>query len=146
MRRVVLDTSVLVAGLRSRRGASFVLLRAVREGVIVPLCTPSLFLQYEDVVKRAEHIEATKLTVGDMDAVLGALVSLIEPVEVHILWRPQLRNPGDELVLEAAVNGRADALVTHNVVDFAEAAPRFGLLLLRPGEMLGHDAIRRLVS
>lgn len=145
MRRVVLDTSVLVAGLRSRRGASFVLLRAVREGAIVPLCTPSLFLQYEDVLKRPEHIEATKLTVGDMDAVLGALASLIEPVTVHLLWRPQLRDAGDELVLEAAVNGRAEALVTHNVADFAEAAPRFGLPLLRPGEMLEHDAIRRLI-
>ena len=144
MCRVVLDTSVLVAGLRSRRGASFVLLRAVRERVIVPLCTPSLFLQYEDVLKRPKHIEATELTVGDMDAVLGALASLIEPVEVHILWRPQLRDPGDELVLEAAVNGRAEALVTHNVADFAEAAPRFGLPLLRPGEMLEHDTIRRL--
>ena len=145
MRRVVLDTSVLVAGLRSRRGASFVLLRAVRKRAIVPLCTPSLFLQYEDVVKRAEHIEATGMTVGDMDAVLKALASLIEPVEVHVLWRPQLRDPGDELVLEAAVNGRADALVTHNVGDFAGAAPRFGLPLLRLGEMLEHDAIRRLV-
>ena len=145
MRRVVFDASVLVAGLRRRRGASFVLLRAVRERVIVPLATPSLFLEYEDVLHRPEQIEATKLTAMDIDAVLGALASAIEPVEVHILWRPQLRDAGDELVLEAAVNGRADALVTHNVADFAEAAPRFGPPLLCPGEMLGQDAIRRLV-
>lgn len=146
MRRVVLDTSVLVAGLRSRRGASFVLLRAVREGVIVPLCTPSLFLEYDDVLHRAEQIEATGLTATEMDAVLGALASVIEPVEVHILWRPQLSDADDELVLEAAVNGRAEALVTHNVGDFAEAAPRFGLPVLRPGEMLGHALLRRFTA
>jgi hypothetical protein len=56
--------------------------------------------------------------------------------EVCFTWRPQLADAGDEMVLEAAVNGQAQALVTHNIADFAEAAPRFGLALLRPGELL----------
>ena len=61
---------------------------------------------------------------------------LIEPVELHYRWRPQVRDPADEMVLEVAINGRADALVTHNVRDFAGVARRFGIPLLRPGEVL----------
>jgi predicted nucleic acid-binding protein len=60
----------------------------------------------------------------------------VEPVEVRFAWRPQLPDPDDEMVLDAAVNGRADALVTHNLADFASAASRFGLVLLTPSELL----------
>jgi predicted nucleic acid-binding protein len=67
---------------------------------------------------------------------LAELAALIEPVEVHFQWRPQPRDPSDEIVLEAAVNGRADALVTCNVADFAGAAERFRISVLRPGDLL----------
>lgn len=134
--RVVLDTTILAAGLRSRNGASFVLLGAVRTRRLVPLASPSLFLQYEDVLKRGEQRDATGMTVADVDRFLGVLANAIEPVDVHMRWRPQLRDAGDELVLEAAVNGRAEALATHNLRDFRDAAPRFGITLLSPGELL----------
>ena len=134
--RCVLDTSVLTAGLRSRNGASFVLLQAVRVQRLVPLASPSLFLEYEDVLKREEQLEATAMTLASVDRFLGAFAVAIEPVEVHMRWRPQLRDTDDELVLEAAVNGRAEALVTHNVRDFEDAAPRFGVPLLTPGQLL----------
>ena len=71
-----------------------------------------------------------------MNEVLAALASAAEPVTIHYTWRPQLRDAGDELVLEAAVNGRADTLATYNVRHFAEAAARFGLRLARPVEVL----------
>ena len=71
-----------------------------------------------------------------IDRFLGGFAALAEPVEVHLRWRPQLRDAGDELVLEAAVNGRADALVTHNIRDFQGAAERFGLDLTTPGDLL----------
>jgi predicted nucleic acid-binding protein len=61
---------------------------------------------------------------------------LIEPVEIYFRWRPQLRDADDDMVLEAAINGHADALVTHNIGDFADAAARFGLPVLRPAEVL----------
>ena len=61
---------------------------------------------------------------------------MIEPVEVHFQWRPQSRDPNDEMVLEAAINGRADALVTYNVADFAGPAERFRTFVLRPGDLL----------
>ena len=134
--RAVLDTSILVAGLRSREGASFVLLGMVARRAVVPLATIALFLEYEDVLKRAEQREASGMTMDMIDRFLGGLASVAEPVDVHLRWRPQLRDAGDELVLEAAVNGRADALVTHNVRDFRDSAPRFGLRVARPGEVL----------
>ena len=99
-----------------------------------------MFLEYEDALKRPEHREAAGLTPDQVDRVLAALASAMEPVEVHFVWRPQLDDPGDELVLEAAVNGRADGLVTHNVRDFARVAPRFGLEVVRPGALLGRVA------
>jgi len=141
VKRVVLDTSVLVSAFRSRRGASHRLLGLVAERRSVPLATPALFLEYEDVLKRPEHREISGLSVPQVDLALASLAAAVEPVEVRFSCRPQLADADDELVLEAAVNGPADALVTHNVADFVSAAPKFGLVLLRPGALL-----ERLVS
>lgn len=132
----MLDSSVVISAFRSRRGASSRLLVLAEGGRIVPLATPALFLEYEDVLKRPEQRGASGLTSAEVDTALAALAALVEAVEVRFTWRPQLADPDDEMVLEAAVNGRADALVTHNFADFAAAAPRFGLVLLRPGELL----------
>ncbi len=136
MLRVVLDTSVVATAFRSNKGASFALLQAVASNQIRLIATPPLFLEYEDVLKRPEQRVVTRLSLADVDQVLDALAAWIEPVEVHLHWRPQLRDPGDELVLEAAVNGRADALVTFNIRDFVAAAPRFGIRLAKPVEIL----------
>jgi predicted nucleic acid-binding protein len=108
----------------------------VADRFLVPLLTPALFLQYEDVLKRPEQLRASRLTLTQVDQILAALASAAEPVTIHYSWRPQLPDPTDELVLDAAVNGRADALVTYNVRHFAQAAVRFGLRLARPVEVL----------
>jgi len=134
--RVVLDTSVLVAGLRSQLGASNRVLRAVAERRCVPLVTTAVFLEYESVLLRPEQRLATAMSPEDIEGFLAALASTAEPVEVNFLWRPQLRDPADELVLEAAVNGRAAAIVTHNVTDFRSGANRFGVATLTPAEFL----------
>jgi len=134
--RIVLDTSVLVAALRSRRGASNELLRRVAQSSLRPLVSTALFLEYEDVISRAEQRLATGVSERDIESFLAALASACDPVEVHFRWRPQLSDPSDELVLEAAVNGMADALVTHNVRDFQVAAERFDLRVLTPQQCL----------
>lgn len=134
--KVVLDTSVVAAGLRSRRGASNALLRLVAEGRLMLLASPPLFLEYEDVLLRAEQRLVHGLSEQQTEAFLGALAVWIEPVEIHYRWRPQTSDPGDEMVLEAALNGRADALVTHNVRHFAASAARFRLAVLTPQEIL----------
>jgi putative PIN family toxin of toxin-antitoxin system len=134
--RIVLDTSVVVAGLRTRLGAGNAVLRLVAERRLVLLATPPLFLEYEDVLKRPEHRLAHGLSPEAIDGFLAELAALVEPVEVHFQWRPQSRDPNDEMVLEAAINGQADALVTYNVADFAAAAERFRIAVLRPAELL----------
>jgi putative PIN family toxin of toxin-antitoxin system len=134
--RVVLDTSVLVAGLRSQLGASNRVLVAVAEKRCVPLVTTALFLEYESVLLRAEQQLATGMNSADVEGFLAAFASAAEPVELNFLWRPQLRDPADEMILEAAVNGRAAAVVTHNVDDFRPAATQFGVRTMTPSEFL----------
>ncbi len=133
---MVLDTSVVVAGLRTRLGAGNAVLRLIAERRVRLLATPPLFLEYEDALKRAEHRLVHGLTPPEIDEFLAELAALIEPVEVHFQWRPQTRDPNDEMVLEAAINGQADAIVTYNVADFAEAAERFAISIMRPAELL----------
>lgn len=136
MLRVVLDTDVVVTALRSASGGSNAVLREAAAGRLTPLVTPALFLEYEAVLKRPEQRQAHGLGLRDIDDFLGAFAAASEAVEVNFQWRPQLRDTNDEMVLETAVNGHADALITHNVRDFAKGAERFALRVLRPGELL----------
>jgi predicted nucleic acid-binding protein len=88
------------------------------------------------VLKRPEQRLVHGLGLREIDRFLAGLAAASEAVEVSFQWRPQLRDANDEMVLEAAVNGRAAALVTHNVRDFAKGAERFRLRVLQPGELL----------
>jgi putative PIN family toxin of toxin-antitoxin system len=133
---MVLDTSVVVSGLRTRLGAGNAVLRLVADRRLVLLATPPLFLEYEDVLKRPEHRLVHGLTPEEVDEFLAELAALIEPVDVHFQWRPQSRDPNDEMVLEAAINGRGDVLATYNVADFAVASERFAIPVLSPPQLL----------
>jgi putative PIN family toxin of toxin-antitoxin system len=134
--RLVVDTDVVVAGLRSPAGASAALLGAFRRGRGVMLLSVPLLIEYEAACRRAEHRLAAGLSETEIEAFLDGLVFLAEPVETHYRWRPQLRDPGDEMVLEAAVNGRARAIVTFNRRDFGAAPANFGIEVLSPAEAL----------
>jgi putative PIN family toxin of toxin-antitoxin system len=136
MPRVVVDTSVIVAGLRSHLGASNRILTLVAERQLVPLVTTALFLEYEDVLNRPEQRLATGMAKEDIVGFLAALASAAEPVDVHFMWRPQLADPADELVLETAVNGRASTIVTHNLRHFLPAARDFEIEVITPSAML----------
>lgn len=136
MQKGVLDTSVLVAALRSRHGASSLILTRVANQQLLPLVTTPLFLEYEAVLKRAEQQLATGLNVDQVDQFLSAFASAAKGVNAHFRWRPQLRDTADEMVLETAVNGSADALITHNIKDFRSVAEQFCLTLTTPGQYL----------
>jgi len=136
LQRVVLDTSVVVAALRSQVGASNAVLRLVATRRLTALATPPLFLEYEDVLKRPEHRLVHGMVEEEIDEFLAELAALIEPIETHFRWRPQVRDPGDEMVLEAAINGSADAIVTFNIGDFAQAGKWFQVLVLKPADVL----------
>ena len=106
------------------------------QGRLTPLVTPALFLEYEAVLKRPDQRLAHGLGLADIDRFLAAFAAGCEAVEVSFQWRPQLGDSNDEMVLEAAVNGRAQALVTLNVRDFVKGMGKFGVRVLRPGELL----------
>ena len=133
--RVVLDTNVLVAASRSRLGASFALLQAMRNRQFLVLLSVPLMLEYEAVLKRPEQLAASGRSVLMTDAFLDALCLCGEAVHLHYLWRPQLRDPADEMVLETALNGRADVQVSMNIRDFATAR-RFRLKVATPSAFL----------
>ena len=134
--RLALDTDVLVAALRSPSGASSALMLAALDGKLTLLANVALALEYEAVCSRAEHLEAAGLGPRELAVFLDAVCALIVPVKSHFFWRPQLRDASDEMVLEAAVNGRASAIVTFNRRHFGLAAEKFGIRLLLPREAL----------
>ncbi len=133
--RLVLDTNVVVAAFRSRRGASNALLRHVEAGKVRLLCSTSLFLEYEAVLGRPEVRVATGHSPADVRAVMNALAAVAEPVDLRLRTRPLLRDADDEMVLETATNGNADAIVTHNVKDFLPAE-RLGMEVATPGAIV----------
>lgn len=135
--KVVLDTNILVAASRSRRGASFAVMQHLRQGSFIALASVPLFLEYESVLKRPEQLAVGSRTPEMVDAFLDALSLRTAPVHLHFLWRPQTRDPADEMVLETALNGNADALITFNMNDFV-AAKRFRLPVWMPSVLLNH--------
>jgi putative PIN family toxin of toxin-antitoxin system len=137
--RLVLDTNVVVAAMRSPSGASAAILTSARAVQVTLLANVALALEYDAKCSLAEHQLAAGLSAGQVSVFIDAVIAMLEPVETHYMWRPQLRDPADELVLDAAVNGQARAIVTFNTRDFGMAPARFGIDLLTPAE-----AIRRI--
>lgn len=131
--RVVLDSNVLVAGLRSRAGASFRLLQLLRVGRFEIAVSVPLVLEYEAVLVR--HATTLALSPDEVRAVLDFICSVAVLQSIHYLWRPQLRDPNDEFVLELAVAGECQAIVTHNRRDFV-GAERLGIDILTPSQFL----------
>ena len=139
LKRLVLDTDVIVAAMRSPSGASAAILRAARQSTVTLLLSVPLVLEYEAVCLRREHLTATGFTEQETREIINTIVAIAETVTTFYLWRPQLRDPDDEMVLETAINGQADALVTFNKRDYGMASTSFGIEILLPKE-----AIRRL--
>jgi putative PIN family toxin of toxin-antitoxin system len=130
----VLDTDVVVAGIRSPTGASAELLRMARHGKFRPVVSVPLVLEYEAVATRPEHLQASGLTRDEVQAVLDVLVGVSEWTRVYYLYRPITRDPADEMVIEAALNAGAQALITFNKRDFRDAPARFNLECWLPRE------------
>jgi predicted nucleic acid-binding protein len=100
------------------------------------LASQALFLEYEDVLGRPEQKAVHQFSDERLKGVLKDLADRMTPVEVHFRYRPQLHDPDDELVLEAALNGGAEAIVTHNVRDFLPMASLYGVEVIPPGRII----------
>ena len=130
---VVLDSCVLVAGFRSRRGASFRTLELLRDGRFRIAMSVALALEYEAVLVR--HAHELDLSRSEATALVDFLCGIGRRHEVHFLWRPTLRDPHDEFVLELAAASACQAIVTHNVRDF-RGAGAFGVRVVTPAAFL----------
>ena len=131
--RVVLDTSVLVAALRSRRGASFGLLELLRAGAFEIAISVPLAVEYEAVLTR--HAVTLGLRPSEAVTLVDYLCAVGRRQRIHFLWRPTLCDPNDDFVLELAVAADCDYIVTHNIAHFVGIG-RFGVKLVRPGRFL----------
>jgi putative PIN family toxin of toxin-antitoxin system len=137
--RLVVDTDVLIAGIRSPGGASAALLVLLLERRATMLLSVSMAFEYEATSLRPEHLRAAAADEAEVRNLLNAIMDVVEPIEIHYLWRPALSDPNDDMILEAAVNGHADAIVTFNRKDYGDIPARFGIAVLSPA-----DALRRI--
>ena len=132
MTRVVLDTNVLVAAARSRRRASFRVLTLLGPDAPFQLAVSvPLVLEYEMALKRS-----SPLSDQDAEVIVDYICKVADRRRIHFLWRPFLKDPADEMVLEVAVESEAEFIVTHNVRDFEGVEERFGIRVLNPGAFL----------
>jgi len=122
--------------MRSPGGASAALLVLLLDCRATMLLSVAMAFEYESTCLRSEHLLAAKASKADVTEMIDTLIDVVEPVEVHYQWRPQLLDPDDDMVLEAAVNGRADAIVTFNRKDYGTIPGHFGIEVLSPAEAL----------
>lgn len=131
--KIILDTNVLLSALRSQFGASYRLLSLVEDSRFRINLSVALVFEYEDVLKRPEM--NLNLSHKEIDDILDFLCKSADLREIFYLWRPVLRDPKDDFVLELAVESNCDYIVTFNTKDF-DRAENFGIKAVRPSEFL----------
>lgn len=137
--QIVLDTNVLISGLRSRQGSSFKILSLVGTGKFDIHVSVPLVLEYREVLNR--EIENLYITPEQIESIIALHCSIATQHEIFFLWRPYLRDPKDDMVLELAVKARCDNVITHNIRDFS-GIDKFGLTAITPAnflKLLEHD-------
>ena len=137
--RIVLDTNVLVAGLRSSLGASNRVLSLVGSGRFTHVVSVALLFEYEAAVMRPES--GIRLPRPVLNDVLDYICAAGQRQQIYFLWRPTLPDPSDDLVLEVAVHGQCDRIVTFNTRDFTGSA-RFGVHVETPSTFLRSLGVR----
>ncbi len=131
--RIVIDTNVLIASLGSKRGASYKLLGLLGGKRFKTHLSVPLALEYEKVAK--DRLENSLLTEQDIDDILDYICAVSRHVRIFYLWRPFLRDPQDDMVLELAVSAHCEYIVTYNTKDF-RGAEGFGVQIVTPLEFL----------
>jgi putative PIN family toxin of toxin-antitoxin system len=138
MRKIVVDTSVLISALIGKQGPSREILRRCLQGEYYPLISNTLFLEYEDVSQRPKVQELCPLSEDDIRQLINALYSVCTWVPIYYLWRPNLKDESDNFLIELAVAGNAEIIVTNNIKDLAAAELSFdSIQVVKPEQLLG---------
>lgn len=135
---VVIDTNVLISALMSKQGASYKLLMSLADNKFIPNVSVPLFLEYESVTKRDGVI--TGLNFKEIDSILDYILSNSRVRKVFYLWRPYLKDPKDDLVLELAVESQSEYIITFNKKDF-KGSEKFGIRAVTPQEFMKERGI-----
>jgi len=130
---IVIDTCVLISALRSRNGASYRLLSLIDSQKLSYSLSVPLVLEYESVAKRMSR--SFGLTHSDIEDIIDYLCTIGKHRQVHYLWRPSLKDPGDDFILELAVESECNYIVTHNIKDF-KSIKKFNVRAITPQEFL----------
>jgi putative PIN family toxin of toxin-antitoxin system len=133
--QVVIDTNVFITALASQRGASYKLLSLINNGKYQINLSVPLTLEYEAIAKRMAG--DLKLTESDIDNILDYMIGLANHWKIHYLWRPLVKDPGDDMLLELAVTAGCEYIITYNIRDFKNIEP-FGIKAITPKEFLTH--------
>jgi len=132
----VLDTASFVTAVRSGHGAASELVRMALAHEIVTLMDHKLALEYREVALRPEHVSASALSGEEIGRLIDLMERAAEGVTVVNQPRPLSTDPSDDMILDVAINGKADAIVTNNAKHFRSAAERFRIRVLSPSELL----------
>ncbi len=135
---IVIDTNVVYSALRSRLGSSFVLFNALADGKVDYAISAALIFEYEDVLKRPKN--RLIFTETEIDQILDSIVALSSRHSSYFLWRPFLKDPKDDMILELAVVSESDRIITHNTKDF-NGSTKFGVKAITPLDYLKKEKL-----
>lgn len=130
---VVIDTNVIISALRSKNGASFKLISMLNDGKFNITISVPLILEYEAVAIR--NLDNLSIDKNDVKIFLDYLCKIGNKIKIFFLWRPFLRDPKDDFVLELAFNSESDFIITYNKKDFA-GSENLGITILDPKEFI----------
>lgn len=131
--KAVIDTNIIYSGLYSSQGASFKILKLLRKGIIIPVISTPLIFEYEEVLKRNKDI--LELSDKEIEAFLNNICDFSEKHKIYYLWRPHLKDPKDDHILELAVASKTRYIVTYNIRDF-KGSEEFGISIIKPNQLL----------
>ena len=129
--RIVIDTNIFVSAILSPDGAARAVLRLALTKEVTPIFGNALLSEYEDVLGRDNIFAHAKITSSDRQALFEALLNVSVWTNIHFLWRPNLRDEGDNHVLELAIASGASAIITNNIKDFSRSELAFPSLMIK---------------
>ena len=133
---VVLDTSIIVSALIGKKGLSCEVLRRCLMGEFKPIISNALYCKYQDVTNRKNILKLCPLSIDEIQELLNAFYSIAQWVSIHYLWRPNLIDESDNFIIELALAGNANTIITNNIRDFKNSEISFPELTIITPETL----------